>query len=43
MTLLGGALAWVLILAVVMVVVWGGFSDEAEDVGVLINFLLMVR
>jgi hypothetical protein len=29
----GGALA----------VVWGGFSDDAEDVGVLINFLLMVR
>jgi hypothetical protein len=43
MTLLGGV-RWpdFLILAVVMAVVWGVFSDDAEDVGVLINFLLMV-
>ena len=31
-----------LILTVVMAVVCGVFSDDAEDVGVLINFLLMV-
>ena len=43
MTLLGGCAGLIFsYLTVVMAVVCGVFSDDAEDVGVLINFLLMV-